>query len=436
MACLHETRVEIPTNFNKSWRVGRIYNEERLEILKGLLAGAPVADCPTGRPPRAYLDDLAGMEELGGADIKAQVQRLLEASGVEISRPLDRQQVLEFCQNPEMPTLGAFALCMAWGGQRMDHYRSCLESPALIGLLEQLRKSERSRLEDYALATGMMVKGLGVSFLTKLLFFLRPRRDAYILDQWIAKSLKFLIQPPCTVKLVKWGGPHHETTPHEYDEACLALEEIGALLGGLSGDLTEQLLFSRPSGEWRIQVDKAFYSPDNVSSDNRSSDKASRGRPRNNPAGASSDQVCQLCDLAKEVMDRHLEAVKDHRNVPPSLTPAVHHLCNRVSPCRVYCGREWGIEFYYHINKGWIRVGAFFPKAVANRYRDLEEQGLGISPDYWEGAKFGRGRETISLSIKRPDKPQTPEQTRQELINNAVTEMEDLFKLISQAIHT
>ncbi len=417
MICLQQTRVEIPPNFNKSWRVGRIYYEERLEFLKGLLDGAPVATCPAGRPPRAYLDDLAGMEELGGADIKAQVQRLLEQHGVGMARPLDRQQVLAFCQNPEMPTLGAFALCMAWGGQRMDHYRSCLGSTALIGLLEQLRKSERSRLEDYALASGMMVKGLGVSFLTKLLFFLRPRRDAYILDQWIAKSLDFLMESPCAVKLVKWGGPHHETTPHEYDEACLALEEIGALLGGLSGDLTEQLLFSRPSGEWRIQVDKAFYSPDNASSDNRSSNKASRVRPRNNPAGA-----CQLCDLAKEVMDRHLEAVKAHRKVPPSLTPAVHHLCNRVSPCRVYCGREWGIEFYYHINKGSIRVGAFFPRATANRYRDLETRGL----DYWKPAVFGRGRETISLSIKVPG----------ELIDVAVNQMEVLFQSIDRAIHT
>lgn len=421
MISLHQTRVEIPPNFNKSWRVGRIYNAERLEILKGLLAGAPVATCPAGRPPRAYLDDLAELENLGGADTKAQVQRLLEQHGVEMARPLDRQQVLTFCRNPEMPTLGAFALCMAWGGQRMDHYRSCLESPALIGLLEQLRKSKRSRLEDYALASGMMVKGLGVSFLTKLLFFLRPRRDAYILDQWIAKSLKFLIQPPCTVKLVKWGGPHHETTPHEYDEACLALEEIGALLGGLSGDLTEQLLFSRPSGEWRIQVDKAFYATDNASSN-----KASRGRPKNKAAESSSDQVCQLCALATKVMASHLEAVKAHRKVPPSLTPAVHHLCNRVSPCRVYCGREWGIEFYYHINKGSIRVGAFVPRATANRYRDLKSRGLDISPGFWGYAEFRQGRETISLSIKVPAG----------MINDAVTEMENLFKLINQAIHT
>ena len=150
----------------------RSYNTEWLDKLKGLRLEGESKPGPVGRPVREYLSDPALFRAWGGGDLEFKVARLLETGGASVMRPLDRNQVLKFCQNPEMPTLGAFAISMAWGGQRMDHYRRCFERPALlVGLLEKLRKSEKSRLEDFALADGMQIPGLGVSFLTKLLFF-------------------------------------------------------------------------------------------------------------------------------------------------------------------------------------------------------------------------------------------------------------------------
>jgi hypothetical protein len=323
-----------------------------------------------------------------------------------------------------MPTLGAFAICMAWGGQRMDHYRRCFQRPALlVGLLEKLRKSERSRLEDFALADGMQIPGLGVSFLTKLLFFLRPRRDAYILDQWIAKSLKLLVDP-CPIRLAKWGGPHAETSPLEYEEACQALEDIGKSLGGLSGYEAEQLLLSSPAGAWRREVHDGFSV---CSETSKRQDSAVKSKVFG--------ESCPFCELASKIVTRHLEASREYRHVPISVTPAVHHLCGRPSPCRVYCGRELGIEFYYHINSHFIRAGAFFPKKIAFQYHDLKARGLALDQDFWGPVAFGGSGKTISLSVRVVGEIQVTGPQLEDFLSRAVDAMEDLYGRLDRVLY-
>jgi hypothetical protein len=402
----------------------RSYNTEWLDKLKGLRLEGESKPGPVGRPVREYLSDTALFRAWGGGDLEFKVARLLETGGASVMRPLDRNQVLKFCQNPEMPTLGAFAICMAWGGQRMDHYRRCFERPALlVGLLEKLRKSEKSRLEDFALADGMQIPGLGVSFLTKLLFFLRPRRDAYILDQWIAKSLKLLVDP-CPIRLAKWGGPHAETSPLEYEEACQALEEIGGSLGGLSGDEAEQLLFSSPAGAWRREVQGGFS-------------VCSETSKRQGPAVKSKGfgESCPFCELASKIVTRHLEASRECRHVPISVTPAVHHLCGRPSPCRVYCGRELEIEFYYHINNHFIRAGAFFPKKIALQYHDLKARGMALGQDFWGPVAFGGSGKTISLSVRVVGEIQATGQQLEDFLDGAVDAMEELYGRLDKVLY-
>ena len=361
----------------------RTYDQERLKTLRGILKTAPIDSRPAGRPIRAYLAELRDFTNAGNY-----TRHLVDRDGCDITGMLARQQVLRCCHDPEIPPLAAFALCMAWGGQRMDHYRQCLNSPTLLHMLTELRQSRGTRLQDYAMASGMRVAGLGTTFLSKLLYFLRPTRDAYVIDQWVTKSLQMLVDP-CPLRPIKWGGPHPETTPIEYDEACRCLEEIGEKLGGLSGETTEQLLFSHPGGAWRSIIEDTF----------RSGATASPGRPRSQARDAASGD-CPFCRLAEEVRSAHQKALESGRELPSTTTPSVHHICDRVSPCRVYCGRVWDIEFYYHINKNFVRVGAFLPRKVAEKHQRLQARGLEISPDFWGPVEFGNPGTTLSLSIR------------------------------------
>ena len=136
-------------------------------------------------------------------------------------------------------------------------------------------------------------------------------------------------------------------------------------------------------------------------------------------------------------MVSHHAAVKNHRKVPASATPAVHHLCNRISPCRVYCGKERGIEYYYHINRGSVRVSAFLPHSVVGLHRAaLTEKGR----TFWGRVELRESARTLSLSI--PVSPENPEsgaidssgEERSKLIDEAVKAMEELYRRVDEAI--
>lgn len=173
---------------------------------------------------------------------------------------LTRDQVRAIARDSSIPPLAAYACIMAWGGQRMNHFVSSLDTSTLIRrLVEYLRDSSRDRAQDFDYVTGKaaLVKGLSISFYTKLLFFLREKPNAYILDQWTAKSARLLF-PELNIRLTAQGLPDPGTTPREYEEYCSALESCcGPRAWGdnwQSGEEIERGLFDKPGGKWRQHV--------------------------------------------------------------------------------------------------------------------------------------------------------------------------------------
>lgn len=190
---------------------------------------------------------------------------------------LTRAQVRQICRAAGPTELAKYACIMAWGGQNRGHFRMSIGASGLVPLIRGLFASVDNRANDFDLTknAAVAIPGLGISFFTKLPFFLRRNPDAYILDQWTAKSTVLLSFPPLirlsallrhrTGNVFAQARP--DTTPKEYESFCVSLENFGHLLWHLaapaSGEAAEIAMFdrSRPDGFWRHFTKDNFNHP-------------------------------------------------------------------------------------------------------------------------------------------------------------------------------
>jgi hypothetical protein len=389
------------------------------------------------RPPKVCLSDDIPKEDLeempavsscnlpnGLADMP---QEFILRMGFDPNAPLRRFQVRFLCRNSQINDFQAYAFVMAWGGQRMSHFRSSANDNHLLDLVKQLRTSKLSRSEDFerCRAACAGIKGLGISFFSKLLYFLRPKTDAYILDQWIAKSLSVLFNPS-PVRMAPWGGPHPMTTATEYDACCEAIEQLGLKLGGWSGDQVEQLLFDRPGGKWRTYVTNCLAG---------ATDEELAEFETTEASPCDDTHSCLPCTLAEIVAAMHREAAESESKIPAFADPSVQHSCQRTSPCRVYCGINGdGWQWYYHINKASVRVGAFIPRSSKDCLGNLGKRGEEIDSKFWEGITISDHGDTCSISICVSGGCNAPLSDFPETADRAVSAMENLNRRISQIL--
>lgn len=200
-----------------------------------------------GDYPQAYLEKLNQLCSL-----------TLAWPGSHPTGQLTRLQLRKLCRDTKVDVLIAYAAVMAWGGMRTQNYRLSLRAqsrPVLIEILTRLRASKETRQNDFAVMqqAAENIKGLGISFYTKLLFFFRGKADAYILDQFTAKSANLLFDP-CRVVLNSSGFPAPDNTPESYEWFCAAAEALGAGRAPLpdwTGEQVEQAMFDSRKGAWR-----------------------------------------------------------------------------------------------------------------------------------------------------------------------------------------
>lgn len=221
---------------------------------------APPAQGPVGNSPTSYLA------------ILGQIHPHLPAAGHLIGAPahqVDRVFVRNVCQNLQVHCLAAYAVAMAWGGQNRNYFRTSLQSAALPILLNHLRNSKGSRQSDFdtAKTAAASISGLGISYFTKLLYFFRPGTDAYVLDQWTAKSAKLLFHPSSQVGL-NGHYPSPSTTGTEYEWFCSQLDTLAGRLwpavAGATGEAAETAIFDKGYGKgaWRSYVEAHFEHPE------------------------------------------------------------------------------------------------------------------------------------------------------------------------------
>lgn len=168
---------------------------------------------------------------------------------------VDRNDLRTFCQSAENSSEACFVACMAWGGMRRSHGRDAFaERARWLPVMESLRGGGLSRTEAYRQFRDARVSGLAPAYFTKLIHFMRPERDGYVLDQWTAKSVGLLFEQRFIT--IRGGWVTRENDDRVYGRYCDAVEHLAERIGS-TPDAAEELMFSKgglKKQSWRQYV--------------------------------------------------------------------------------------------------------------------------------------------------------------------------------------
>jgi hypothetical protein len=170
------------------------------------------------------------------------------ASRLEWDVRFSRSELRDFCQMQSNSTEHCVIAIMAWGGAKAEHLRQFWASKGQwLHIAEQVRNENSERRIDYQRFSDLRRKnalpGVGPAYFTKLLWFLRCRQDAYIMDQWTARSVAILIPENAPMLQNKTRVSDRNSDQH-YESFCIALECIAASLG-VSPEKCEATMFSQ-----------------------------------------------------------------------------------------------------------------------------------------------------------------------------------------------
>ena len=174
-----------------------------------------------------------------------------------LNRQFNRYELFEYCQNQNNSNLNILVAILSWGGMRRDHGRRLFENRnAIIELVNELRTGNfHTRQQAFEVfqnqRSANMLTGIGIGYFTKLICFLAPNLNGYIMDQWVAKSINLLIGEPI-VNLTGNNWVNDRNDSNTYELFCQHIDNLAQLLN-CSGFEAEKRIFSvgRGNGQWR-----------------------------------------------------------------------------------------------------------------------------------------------------------------------------------------
>jgi len=173
---------------------------------------------PVGRAPAAWLATVAKLD--------ARCMPLIEASPRLFHERHSPETLRRFYLATEVTSLECFVACMAWGGMRYDHGAQALQArQQWLGLISKVRTSILPReelFEKFLALRPDQLPHVGIAYFTKLLHFLRRGPDAYILDQWTAKSVNLLTGRGVVHLMGNWVDDSN--TARGYEKFCTVIE--------------------------------------------------------------------------------------------------------------------------------------------------------------------------------------------------------------------
>ena len=383
---------------------------------------APPEQGPVGRSPQRYLDELPRDHRPEAAQRKR-----IPHGG---TKPLTREQVRDLCRDTKLPPLTAYACVMAWGGRDFGNYRRSLEDGGerIVRLIGNLRASTAARLEDFITTqeAARSIPGLGISFYTKLLFFLRKKPDAYILDQWTGKSAVVLFAET-GVRLTVIGLPDPDTTGPTYEAFCSRLEACCGPDGWgapwRTGEEVERTLFDSPKGPWRQWLKSHWDAHEKPHGAGRKPRSAENENDENHLA---------LRALA--------EAIKNHyaRSIEESVLSLPDGCGGFARPNRLHVLARRAAQFQFILNRDEVRAQVFFRKDGVPLYDHLVEK---LHPaDDGRRHDFGQGitgngpmqgiTRQISVSSQVSGGFDSPEAEWPAVAESAVEAMATLFQFL------
>lgn len=177
-----------------------------------------------------------------------------------LDRRLDRYELFEYCQNEKNDDLNVLIAILSWGGMRRDHGRILLNNPGIVlALVQSLRNGDFHTRRDAFSSfqkhrMNGSLPGLGIGYFTKLICFLAPSLNGYIMDQWVAKSINLLTGDKIvSISNNVWVNDINNCDT--YEKFCGEIDKLATMLG-CTGFEAEKRIFSvgRRKGQWRNYV--------------------------------------------------------------------------------------------------------------------------------------------------------------------------------------
>jgi hypothetical protein len=149
---------------------------------------------------------------------------------------------------------------LSWGGMNREHGKTLFKHTEWISVVENLRNGQiKTRKEAYELFLNLRKNnkliGMGPAYFTKLICFLNPHLNGYIMDQWTSKSINILFNE----ELIKLSTSGHVTDKNNsviYENFCQKIEFLATKLDINPLSLEEQLFSSGgiTKGKWRSYI--------------------------------------------------------------------------------------------------------------------------------------------------------------------------------------
>lgn len=184
-----------------------------------------------------------------------------------------------------------------------------LTNAQAFDLIQQLRKLQ-------------LLPGLGVSFFTKVLYFLRPGKGAFILDQFTAKGMNYLhSKDPASYPQIDMDNdfPANTLSGADYDVYNKGIKQlqndVQKNIGKLSDEDAEFLLFNPYGGQFRPVADKYHSSRTDLKKKDpnrfkyaQRANKAKQDKEQQAQQQQQQSQLSQTSGHAQELWNKHMTA--------------------------------------------------------------------------------------------------------------------------------
>lgn len=199
--------------------------------------------------------------------------------------PLTRTALTALWANPSVSIETCFLSTIAWGGmQRGNGRRIWAARKKCLAVCAEVRAGLHTPASGYqaffTLRRAKSLPGMGPAYFTKILFFASPAQDAYILDQWTARSMHLLsgqgrypaVRKDYTsaAKALRLNAPQElrvivddNVTSADYVDYCNQVNGLAGHLGWHAHQVEEHLFSSggKMPHPWRAQVMVGWTGP-------------------------------------------------------------------------------------------------------------------------------------------------------------------------------
>jgi hypothetical protein len=223
--------------------------------LKTLLAMSYFPQGRVGRVPLAWAERVVAADSINSLCLR--------------NSQFTRSELMQYCEAPTTCIESCFISVMAWGGMWFNHGRSVWQTRIeWIPTLKKLRSEKLSWEEVFNLFKELRdhkkLPGMRAPYFTKLIFFLQPPHDGYIMDQWTAKSVNVLFGSR-VVNLNPKGLVDDKNDSTNYGQFCSCIEQVASAYAQkndswkehtltFGGEQAEELIFAKPGSPWRKYV--------------------------------------------------------------------------------------------------------------------------------------------------------------------------------------